>query len=210
MSLTYLIDPPEQKIIHPYLQNTTECIPSHKRMVEWFTFLITTIDLMDHPKTDSAEPEQDLLTDGESRRRVTCQRIVIENVFWSASVGLVPVPLVDVVGISAIQLKMLNELSIEYGIKFSRNRAKALITALGSGAGMMAVSSFKLIPGIGTAGSGVGMSVLGGALTYAVGTLFVEHFETGGTLEDLDLNQARKRMETLTEEGKRVASEQQR
>lgn len=163
---------------------------------------------MPHPEIETIEVENEVIISDESRRRATCQRIVIENVFWSASVGLVPVPLVDVVGITAIQLKMINELSIEYGVKFSRNQAKALITALGSGAGMMTISSFKLIPGIGSAGSGIGMSIVGGALTYAVGTLFIEHFETGGTLEDLDLQQAKQRMETLTEEGKEVVAKQ--
>ncbi len=164
---------------------------------------------MQYPEIEAIEIEKDVILSNESRRRAACQRIVIENVFWSASVGLVPVPLVDVVGITAIQLKMVNEISIEYGIKFSRNRAKALITALSSGVGMMAVSSFKLIPGIGSTGSGIGMSMMGGALTYAVGTLFIEHFETGGTLEDLDLKQARERMETLAEEGKTVMTKQQ-
>ncbi len=163
---------------------------------------------MHYPEIEAIEIEKQVLISDESRRRAACQRIVIENMFWSASVGLVPVPLVDVVGITAIQLKMLNEISIEYGIKFSRNRAKALITAISSGVGMMAVSSLKLIPGVGTAGSGISMSIMGGALTYAVGTLFIEHFETGGTLEDLDIKQARERMKTLTEEGKHVATEQ--
>lgn len=164
---------------------------------------------MQYPEIEVIELEKDVIISEETRRRATCQRIVIENVFWSASAGLVPVPLVDVVGITAIQLKMVNEISIEYGVKFSRNRAKALITAISSGLGMFALSSLKLIPGIGTAGSGIGISVLGGALTYAVGTLFVEHFETGGTLEDLDIQHARRRMESLTREGKRVVAEQQ-
>ncbi len=163
---------------------------------------------MHYEEIQAIELEQDVIITDESRRRAACQRIVIENVFWSASVGLVPVPFVDVAGITAIQLKMLNEISIEYGIRFSKNRAKALITAVSSGLGMLVVSSFKLVPGVGSAGSGIGMSVMGGALTYAVGTLFIEHFETGGTLEDLDVQQARKRMETLTKEGKEVVARQ--
>jgi len=156
------------------------------------------------------ETDKDVIITEESQRRAACQRIVVENVFWSASVGLVPVPLLDVIGITAIQLKMVNEISIEYGVRFSRNRAKALITALSSGMGMFAVSSLKLIPGVGSASSGIGMSVMGGALTYAVGTLFIEHFETGGTLEDLDVQRARKRMEALAKEGQSVAAEQQK
>lgn len=165
---------------------------------------------MKYPKTDAIAVDSNNRATTINHRRSRGQRIVIENAFWSASVGLVPVPLVDVVGITAIQLKMINELSIEYGVTFNRNRAKALITALSSGVGIYALSALKLIPGIGSSSGSVGVSLTAGAITYAVGTLFVEHFEVGGTLGDLDIESGRERMKDLAEEGKQVVAEQQK
>jgi len=164
------------------------------------------IKTMNIDEIETLEEESQLLLLEQSKRRAHCQKVVIENVFWAASVGLVPVPLVDVVGISAIQLKMGNEISLEYDFKFSKHQLKAVLASLTSGLTLFTVSSLKLIPGIGSTGAGIGVSALGGAVTYGIGHLFIEHFEQGGTVEDLDIRAARRRLKELTEEGKIVAT----
>ncbi|MDO7639077.1 MAG: hypothetical protein MUQ61_00270, partial [OM182 bacterium] len=48
--------------------------------------------------------------------------------------------------------------------------------------------SVKLIPVIGTLVGGLSLSALGAASTYAVGKVFVEHFEKGGTLANFSVD----------------------
>ena len=51
----------------------------------------------------------------------------------------------------------------------------------------MALASLaKAVPGLGTATGMISVSLLGGATTYAIGSVFVQHFESGGTLLDFE------------------------
>ncbi len=61
-----------------------------------------------------------------------------------------------------------------------------------------------MIPGIGTLVGGTSMAVMGGAATYAVGKVFQQHFENGGTLENFDPEKAKETFEAKLEEGKNV------
>jgi uncharacterized protein (DUF697 family) len=51
----------------------------------------------------------------------------------------------------------------------------------------LAISSVKLIPGLGSIAGGLSLSALGAAATFAVGKVFVNHFEGGGALSDFDV-----------------------
>ncbi len=114
--------------------------------------------------------------------------IVRRNVLWSLGVGLVPVPIIDVLGVGAVQVKMLKELSELYGVKFSEQIAKkivaSLVAAVGSaGLGVALASTFfKFVPLVGTSLGVVSMPIVAGAFTMATGRVFVAHFESGGTI----------------------------
>jgi len=47
-------------------------------------------------------------------------------------------------------------------------------------------SALKAIPLIGQTAGSLSLSVLGGGTTYAIGKVFVQHFESGGTFLDFD------------------------
>ena len=51
------------------------------------------------------------------------------------------------------------------------------------------------------------MSVFSGASTYALGEVFREHFETGGTFLDFDPGRLKKYYQEKFEKGKKVAQE---
>jgi uncharacterized protein (DUF697 family) len=113
---------------------------------------------------------------------------------WAAAAGVIPVPIVDAVAIGGVQLKMLREIAAIYGVEFSENRGKsivaALVGALGSAgaapvAAMGVTSALKFIPVIGTVLASVTMPAFSAAATYAIGKVFIRHFESGGTLLDL-------------------------
>jgi uncharacterized protein (DUF697 family) len=109
----------------------------------------------------------------------------------SLGVGLVPLPLVDLAALSALQLAMIRELCRCYGLSFYKNRTRHLITALvGSG------SSVALARGVGLYATGHalplrllglgGVGLLGGASTQALARVFILHFEAGGSILDFD------------------------
>jgi len=48
------------------------------------------------------------------------------------------------------------------------------------------ISGLKFIPKIGTVLGGISTSTIGAASTYAVGQVFMQHFDQGGTLLDFE------------------------
>lgn len=137
--------------------------------------------------------------------------IVKKYMLWSMAAGMAPA-IVDSVAVSAIQLKLLHALAVRYDVKFSQNSGKSVIASLVGGLGSGAVSRskagtmLKLIPVIGPIVGSVAMPIISGASTYAIGKVFVRHFESGGTFLDFDPAKAKKPFEKLFEEGKQVAS----
>ena len=114
---------------------------------------------------------------------------------WSyvaAGAGLIPMPVVDLAAIVGVQLKMVADLSKQYGVEFSQNRGKAAVGALTGGivsqnlARGAAGSMFKMIPILGQIGGALATSTFAGASTYAVGRVFDKHFASGGTLLDFN------------------------
>lgn len=137
--------------------------------------------------------------------------IVKNHVIGAMGISLVPIPLVDLVGLVGIQLKMLHSLANHYRVPFSENLGKSLIVSLVGGVmptstAMTLASLVKAVPGLGTATGMVSVTILGGATTYAIGQVFIQHFESGGTLLDFDPKKMRGYFTLKLQEGKQVAS----
>lgn len=128
----------------------------------------------------------------QEERLAAAEAIVRRNVLWACGAGILPLPLFDVLAVTAVQIKTIKQLSDVYGVTFREDLAKKLIATLLSGVvgtaiGVGLAASFsKLIPVIGTALGVVTVPVLAGALTHATGKVFIMHFESGGTLLDFD------------------------
>jgi uncharacterized protein (DUF697 family) len=138
--------------------------------------------------------------------------IVMKHVWWASGMGLIPIPLLDMAAISATELKMVKNLADHYGVAFSENRGKALIGALAGGAmpGLAAGTArslLKFIPGVGTLAGMVVSPALAGASTYALGKVFIQHFESGGTLLDFDPAKMKAYYASQYEEGKQVVAD---
>ena len=133
--------------------------------------------------------ESNLSTVAAVLRQTEAQNIVKNNVITSMASGLIPVPLFDIISLTNIQFHMIQTLAEHYEIP-ADGISRSLVTSLISGslpvASILGVGSLvKGFPGIGTlAGSG-SVSVVSGAISYAVGQVFIEHFEKGGKLEKL-------------------------
>jgi len=161
---------------------------------------------------DTPDPKLPVTQQTKAESKVaSANRIINRYVAYSAGTALLPVPVLDMVAVTAIELRMLKRLSDYYGLVFSEQRGKALIGSLLGGfhAALFTKSLLKTVPIIGLVGALVPMGVLAGALTYAVGRVFVHHFETGGTLLDFDPAKIHSFFQTQFKEGERVASKLQ-
>ena len=144
----------------------------------------------------------------KSNRTESADSIIRNHMIWSMGAGFIPVPLVDLVAVSAIQLDMIRQLAKLYEIDFKQTEGKAVISALtGTGIARLGARAVKFIPGVGSILGGVTLAVLSGASSYALGEVFKRHFETGGTFLDFDPGRLKKYYDEKFEKGKEVAKE---
>ncbi|MDP8241222.1 MAG: DUF697 domain-containing protein [Candidatus Hatepunaea meridiana] len=141
-------------------------------------------------------------------RQAVADKIVQNRVWWSVGGGLIPIPWVDLVAVTGVQLSMIYALSKNYDVEFKKNQARTIVASLlgsivpSSLARGTVGSSLKAIPVLGATLGGISMSAFSGAATYAIGKVFIQHFETGGTFMDLDVEKMREFFKEQFEEGK--------
>lgn len=141
-------------------------------------------------------------------REDKADRVINSHVLISMGAGAIPVPLVDIAAVTAIQLDMIRELSYLYDADFSEDLAKNIISAVAGGTlAKIGASLIKTIPGVGSFLGGASMVALSGASTYAMGQVFVQHFKGGGILSDFDFDFAKKMYNQEFEKGKKFAEE---
>lgn len=117
-------------------------------------------------------------------------KIISESTKWSAVASVIPVPAVDMLAIGAVQVKLVSDLSKLYGSSFSNESIKAIVSALlgtlvpAGATRVVAGTAAKYIPGYGSVVGLISLAGFSSAATYAIGKIFVRHFENGGTLAD--------------------------
>jgi uncharacterized protein (DUF697 family) len=106
--------------------------------------------------------------------------------------GMIPVPFADLAVVTSAQLKMLQEIAEAYEVPFSQESVKIVLSSLlGSLVPQslttgIAGSAVKTIPVVGQLAGSLMMPALSSGISYALGKTFIQHFEAGGTLFDLD------------------------
>jgi uncharacterized protein (DUF697 family) len=134
--------------------------------------------------------------------------IIRNHVGFSMGAALVPFPGADLLAVSAVQLNMLRQLAKLYNVSFFDTLGKNVISAIaGSGVARLGASLVKAIPGVGTVIGELSMPALSGASTYALGKVVANHFQKGGTLEDLDFPTARREYTEEMDTGKKVVED---
>lgn len=131
--------------------------------------------------------------------------IIKSHVIFSMTAGAIPIPLVDFIAITAIQLDMLKQIANFYKIDYDQNKGKSLASSLiGTSLAKIGASVIKALPGIGTF-AGIGAQViLAGTSTYALGKVFETHFEGNGTLLDFDAKMMKKKYRHFVEKGEGI------
>lgn len=138
--------------------------------------------------------------------RAEAESIIRDHVILASTLTMAPVPLVDGILLFNLQLNLIGRLADHYGVTFDqfyRGIAASLLTGalpvLATGFGL---SALKLWPGLGTLGAAGTLSTLAGLVSYATGKVLMEHFEAGGTLEDLSTSAFRARVRRAMHAGR--------
>jgi uncharacterized protein (DUF697 family) len=135
-------------------------------------------------------------------------KIISKHMFMSMGVGAVPIPFLDMVGITAIQLHMIKKISKNHGDLFNKqivvNVVSSLVGAVGAQSAATGTlgSLVKTIPVIGSVAGAVTYPAIAGATTFALGQVFVRHYESGGTLLTLKTSNVKDVFKEQYEKGK--------
>jgi uncharacterized protein (DUF697 family) len=141
----------------------------------------------DAPPAAAAQPRASA---ADPRRRAAALAIVNHHAAFAALGGCIPLPWVNFASVTALLVHMVRALSRHYGVPFERDRARAIVIGLVGGAmpqGLASVTAATLLYVI-PAGAVVGLAVssaAAAACTKGIGRIFVEHFESGATLQDI-------------------------
>lgn len=110
---------------------------------------------------------------------------------WAVLGGLIPTPVVDTVAITGVQIKMIHALCELYKVEFKKEAALAVVSGLVGGTlttSLASMGSMILghLPVIGSLMKYTAQPALSYASTYALGRVFMRHFENNGTMVDID------------------------
>ena len=125
------------------------------------------------------------------------EEIVKRYMLAALGVGFISIPLVDMAALTAIQLALLSRLASLYKVDFAHQRGKSVIASLvgGSTSRLASVASTRLILRLVSAPGWIvcatSMSLFAGASTYAIGRVFIQHFDSGGTFLTFDPDRVR-------------------
>ena len=142
------------------------------------------------PSTSATSSSADVLAPASAphaeadveRRRAGARKVVERYKMYAAMGGLLPLPIVSIAGVTAINLKMVKALSDLYEVPFERDRSRSIIVGLMGGAvpaGFATATASTLvfiIPGSAFVGLAVS-SVTAAACTRGIGMVFIDHFE---------------------------------
>jgi uncharacterized protein (DUF697 family) len=115
--------------------------------------------------------------------------IVNRHAAYSAAGGLIPLPLANFAGVTAVIVRMVKVLSQHYGVPFQRDRARAIVVgliggAIPSGAATVTGSALLYVLPASVLMAVAVSSAAAAAFTHSIGRIFIEHFEAGATLDE--------------------------
>jgi uncharacterized protein (DUF697 family) len=149
------------------------------------------IAMSDEHAEQAQVPESQPAETPKPDRQPLALEIVKRHVLYGAAVGLVPVPIVNVAAVAGVAIKLLHSLGKLYDVPFRQDQIKSIASSLVGGAlstelGIGAAGVMKGWPVVGGVLSVAAVPAFAGATVYAIGKVFIMHFESGGTFLDFD------------------------
>lgn len=125
-------------------------------------------------------------------------RIVHRYMAYSAGAALIPVAVADVVTLAAIHVGLIKQLCEHYDVDFTEHTARNVIIGVagsivpGTVGTILGRKVLAVLPVTGAVFGWALMSAGSAAFSYGIGRLFIEHFESGGTLLSFDTSRLHK------------------
>jgi len=141
------------------------------------------------------------------------ENCIKNHVIAAMGIGLIPSALVDVVGITGIEVKMIRDLAGIYKFPVPNKLVayKVLISLIGSlGPVYFSTRMHAALKGVPLVGDAVYvglLSITGGAAVYAVGKIFQKHYDSGGTFLSKDNKYIRNYFKEKYAEGKQAVKD---
>lgn len=132
-------------------------------------------------------------------RRDRAEAIVRNYAILALGCGLMPTPLLDVAALTLIEVRMLEELAALYELPISRVRAESQVSALIGSltattlgfrplmAGRYAFARY-MMPVTGILLAAASVSAASASITYAIGRIFINDFESDGPITKLEVD----------------------
>src|SRR5262249_52511886 len=97
------------------------------------------------------------------------------------------------------------------GVPFSKDLGKEIISSLlgsivPSSFSATAASTLKMVPEAAVVVSTLSMPIVAGAATYAIGKIFIQHFESGSTFLEFEPAKVREHFRQEFERGEQLAA----
>lgn len=111
----------------------------------------------------------------------------------SGGAGLITAPFLGIAATTALHLALIRDLSLLYGVEFSKDSARGILLALGAAfvpgwiGGAVERSLLKRLSGLTGVLGWVTLAGLSAVVTYGLGRVMIEHFESGGDLKNVDV-----------------------
>jgi len=156
--------------------------------------------------------DEEIQVEEAPKKEEKVENILRNHVLASMGVGLIPIPLVDIVALTGVQLNLLRKLAKKYNVPFSKDKVKNLLASLlGSGMSVPLATTLaslvKAVPIIGQTTGALAMPITAGAVTYAIGKVFNQHFASGGTFLNFDPEEVKEYYSQMLKEGEQVAGD---
>ncbi len=164
---------------------------------------------------DNEVQAKETQAEGKAIVKADPDKIIRHHIYGSMGIGLIPIPLVDLAALTAVQLNMLRKLAGIYDVPFFKGKVRDLIASLvasgvAGGVPVLTAGSLatlvKTIPIVGQTAGVVTMPIIAGAMTYAVGKVFLQHFASGGTFLTFNPEKVKAYYAEMFKEGSKVAS----
>ncbi|OQY28517.1 MAG: hypothetical protein B6244_07160 [Candidatus Cloacimonetes bacterium 4572_55] len=151
-------------------------------------------------------------TDPIETVEVKALEMVKKYSLWAVGIGLTPIPLLDMALLFVVQIKMLKSLAKLYEVPYSEQKARVYITSLiGALIPISLCGSFfslmKVLPILSPVVGMTAVPMILGSSAYAVGKVFIQHFEMGGTLLDFEPDRVKDYFKQQFQEGQKVVDQ---
>ena len=142
------------------------------------------------------------------QRAAEIDQLISRHVGFAMGAAAVPLPLVDIAAVTAVQIALTEQLARRYRVAADPARLRAAALALaGATAARIGASAVKGLPGVGFWLGGAAQMSLAGAATYALGHALRDHFEASGSLSGPDLGSLQERYAAYVERARELVRE---